>query len=136
MMTQRRRYKHIAFGATVLMIAIASWILNVWGVPLLPHGWKSRKAWDQDHLCFTLRTLRFEATKQRDATSTPQGAGLAPDTVLPVDGWGTRLVLRRSSDGYDLRSAGRDTKFGTTDDLIWPSESAEKYLTDTCDRAR
>jgi len=135
-MTRLRRYVYIAVVVSIVPIAVAVWVLTTRGVPFLPHGWKTREDWARDHQCFTLRTLRFEAAKVRapDTPAAPESSRGATVTAgLPADGWGTQIIVDASSQGYALRSAGPDRQFGTPDDLVWPSDSAKKYLAESCD---
>ncbi len=129
-MTRFQRYSSIALAVSIVAVAVAVWVVMTRGVPFLPHGWKTRQDWARNHQCFTLLTLRFEAAKAQTVNS---AAGPPDSAALPADGWGTQIVVDRSSAEYKLRSAGPDQKFGTPDDLVWPSESAKKFLAESCD---
>jgi hypothetical protein len=37
------------------------------------------------------------------------------------DGWNTGYIIRKGSEGYWVISAGPDKKFGTNDDIVYPT---------------
>jgi len=125
------------FGlGTLVVVGVSVAVLSVCGVPFLPHGWKTSEDWATDHKCFTLRILRLAAQEPSEPAGVANSEAprwFPSRTDLPFDGWGTELAVEQSPGGDAFRSAGPDQRFGTPDDLVWPSESAKRYLAESCD---
>lgn len=60
-------------------------------------------------------------------TSTPSCDWLEPEREFP-DGWGTPLEYRLAGTGPELRSAGRDRRLRTADDLVFTAEAEQQRL--------
>lgn len=114
-----RRSMRVGLAVSAVALLILVGLIATGGV-ILPHGCSPRSA-TRNRECFTLATLRSAAANARDLAA------------LPADAWGTQLMMDQSSVEQKLRSAGSDQRFGTADDLVWPSESAKRFLAESCD---
>jgi hypothetical protein len=71
---------------------------------------------------FKLDHARFPATLDELLPATNGlGGGALSGYIRPeglIDSWGQRLNYTTQSNGYELRSAGRDCSFQTADDIV------------------